>query len=137
MSQAMDDIKNRLKAHQAEKETLYKEARTAILDAFKEQVFEKYPTVKNIGWPQYTPYFNDGDPCTFSASTYSDDIYVNGIGGYDSDDDENEEDTFSEVRRVVANILQSVPEEVLEGWDEGLIVINQKLKVKCEDYDHD
>lgn len=26
------------------------------------------PTMKAFGWAQYTPYFNDGDPCTFSAS---------------------------------------------------------------------
>ncbi|MFE2045712.1 hypothetical protein ACFXAZ_33315 [Streptomyces sp. NPDC059477] len=25
------------------------------------------PTIVEFGWRQYTPYFNDGDPCTFSA----------------------------------------------------------------------
>jgi hypothetical protein len=25
------------------------------------------PTMKAFGWTQYTPYFNDGDPCTFSV----------------------------------------------------------------------
>ncbi|MET8826035.1 hypothetical protein ABZX40_13265 [Streptomyces sp. NPDC004610] len=25
------------------------------------------PTITEFGWRQYTPYFNDGDPCTFSA----------------------------------------------------------------------
>lgn len=25
------------------------------------------PTVVEFGWRQYTPYFNDGDPCTFRA----------------------------------------------------------------------
>lgn len=25
------------------------------------------PTVVEFGWRQYTPYFNDGEPCTFSA----------------------------------------------------------------------
>ena len=24
-------------------------------------------TITEFGWQQYTPYFNDGDPCTFSA----------------------------------------------------------------------
>lgn len=25
------------------------------------------PTIVEFGWRQYTPYFNDGDPCTFSV----------------------------------------------------------------------
>lgn len=25
------------------------------------------PEIVDFGWQQYTPYFNDGDPCTFSA----------------------------------------------------------------------
>lgn len=25
------------------------------------------PTIVEFGWRQYTPYFNDGEPCTFSA----------------------------------------------------------------------
>lgn len=27
--------------------------------------FEEYPEVEKIEWTQYTPYFNDGDPCVF------------------------------------------------------------------------
>jgi hypothetical protein len=27
--------------------------------------FEEYPEVEKIVWTQYTPYFNDGDPCVF------------------------------------------------------------------------
>lgn len=26
------------------------------------------PTMKAFGWTQYTPYFNDGDPCVFGVS---------------------------------------------------------------------
>ena len=26
------------------------------------------PTVAEFGWRQYTPYFNDGDPCVFSGT---------------------------------------------------------------------
>jgi hypothetical protein len=28
------------------------------------------PTVVEFGWAQYTPYFNDGDPCVFSADSF-------------------------------------------------------------------
>ena len=28
--------------------------------------FESFPEVERIVWTQYTPYFNDGDPCEFT-----------------------------------------------------------------------
>jgi len=28
-------------------------------------LFEQYPQVLSVRWRQYTPYFNDGDPCRF------------------------------------------------------------------------
>lgn len=31
--------------------------------------FEDNPTIEAVRWVQYTPYFNDGDPCTFSLSS--------------------------------------------------------------------
>lgn len=36
-----------------------------VLTAIAKEVFDLYPGVQAIGWSQYTPYFNDGDPCVF------------------------------------------------------------------------
>jgi hypothetical protein len=41
-------------------------------DAFKEltaEFFEGQPDIVSFGWTQYTPYWNDGESCTFSANT--------------------------------------------------------------------
>ena len=46
-------------------------------------IFEEHPKVKSFGWNQYTPYFNDGETCTFSANV--DYIYINGACVDDSD----------------------------------------------------
>jgi len=46
-------------------------------------IFEDHPKVKSFGWNQFTPYFNDGETCTFSANV--DYIYINGICVDDSD----------------------------------------------------
>jgi hypothetical protein len=35
--------------------------------AFKE-FFEANPEINVVGWKQYTPYFNDGDPCKFRTT---------------------------------------------------------------------
>lgn len=37
-----------------------------IGDSIK-RLFAEYPNVKSASWTQYTPYFNDGDTCEFSA----------------------------------------------------------------------
>jgi len=31
-------------------------------------LFERYPRVLHVTWTQYTPYFNDGEPCEFNAN---------------------------------------------------------------------
>lgn len=30
------------------------------------EIFDKHPTINYFAWTQYSPYFNDGDECTFS-----------------------------------------------------------------------
>ena len=47
-----------------------------VFDDWCKNIFEKYPKIESFGWNQYTPYFNDGDTCTFSANT--DYLSVNG-----------------------------------------------------------
>lgn len=44
------------------------------------------PTIVEFGWRQYTPYFNDGDPCTFSAHG----TWVRTTDDKDADEDELE-----------------------------------------------
>ena len=32
------------------------------------ELFNSYPELNSFGWTQYTPYFNDGEPCEFSSN---------------------------------------------------------------------
>ena len=32
------------------------------------ELFDRHPILNAIYWTQYTPYFNDGDPCTFGVN---------------------------------------------------------------------
>lgn len=68
-----------LKEKKKEIAKLKAEAQQMASDAFDDfckEIFEKHPKVESFGWSQYTPYFNDGDTCTFSANT--DYISING-----------------------------------------------------------
>ena len=49
-------------------EKLVKDKGKLLLQAVFVEMFETCPQVKRIGWCQYTPYFNDGDSCTFSVN---------------------------------------------------------------------
>ena len=68
-----------LKEKQKEIAKLKAEAQQMASDAFDsfcKEIFEKHPKIESFGWSQYTPYFNDGDTCTFSANV--DYISING-----------------------------------------------------------
>jgi len=51
------------------------EASNKIFTDLTKTIFEDHPKVKSFGWNQYTPYFNDGETCEFSANT--DYIHIN------------------------------------------------------------
>lgn len=57
-------------------------AKQAFLDSVKD-LFIKHPEMESFSWSQYTPYFNDGDECVFSAHTDTELISVNGDDGYE------------------------------------------------------
>ena len=45
---------------------MQEQGKDALKDAFQE-FFQAHPEARAIVWTQYTPYFNDGDACTFSV----------------------------------------------------------------------
>lgn len=77
--------------------------------------FEAHPAVQAIRWTQYTPYFNDGDACTFGVHDF---CYKEGgptvFDGKDDDDDwEDGYGQTSSTRAAVRELLESVPEDVM------------------------
>jgi hypothetical protein len=66
---------------------------TGFIEAACENFFECCPDVDSVFWTQYTPYFNDGESCTFSVGdiyfTLSDDAGMDDYEGsylYSEDD---------------------------------------------------
>lgn len=53
-----------------------------------QELFRNNPDLESFSWRQYTPYFNDGDPCVFSAQ--NDDPYVNNINEWGDTEDGEE-----------------------------------------------
>ncbi len=83
----ISEIMNKKKEYEA---LLSEMGEKALKDEFK-KFFDANPTVDALRWTQYTPYFNDGDPCTFRMGDWT---YRN---AGDEDGDEDLEDGFQYV----------------------------------------
>lgn len=53
-------------ARLADEKQRYQEKAKSILKDCLKDFMVVHPQVKAFGWVQYTPYFNDGEPCEFS-----------------------------------------------------------------------
>jgi hypothetical protein len=75
------------------------------------------PFFIDFGWRQYTPYFNDGDPCVFGANGFwvrtANDIEASDATTEDDDDDDPNEDTYG----VTYGQHPTLGEE--DGWGES------------------
>lgn len=60
----MPSIQDIMAKKKAFEEELQANGKEALSEEFK-KVFDAHPDLVAIRWWQYTPYFNDGSPCTF------------------------------------------------------------------------
>ena len=133
-----------------------------VFDDWCKTVFEKYPKVESFGWNQYTPYFNDGDTCTFSANTdyisingeYADDAewmgetIVTNWGTYNRETkvydgkveipNEKHDSELESASEDIRNFLQTFDDEfyIRKFGDHSEITVT-KEGVEVDDYDHD
>jgi hypothetical protein len=81
----MSDLQAEFDKLLEEQRDLTKRFQSKAQELFKQTFkvfFEKNPAVTAVIWTQYTPYFNDGDTCTFSVN----DVYFTNADGDDMDD---------------------------------------------------
>ena len=112
-----------------------------ILQSGATEIFNKYPALVSFGWKQYTPSFNDGDPCTLSVNYY--DLILNGVDPNDDDDDdeENELPELSEADSEAADkeiyeLLNLIPETTYEElFGSDVIVTVTRDGITTESYD--
>lgn len=128
-----------------EKLQAYNTAKQQLKDEFKphfmaelKNFFNNNPGLVGISWPQYTPYFNDGDPCEFG-------VHESELKYSDMEEYENYYDLEDETRRKtcqqVTAFIQGFHDDLLEDlFGEGEVIVimeDGKLVIEVEDYDHD
>lgn len=129
-----------------------KKSKELFSDAFAElskDLFDENPRLIKFSWTQYTPYFNDGDPCYFSVHNDSDCIELTVL---DTDGDpeiferyehpyepETDEEKFrNNLLEKITNFLSNFDEEDLESaFGEGEVIVKRKGNVETEEYSHD
>jgi hypothetical protein len=139
----------------------YKEARqqlqaaeaacqATMQNAFKTlaaKLFADNPELESFGWKQYTPHFNDGDPCVFHACIDEPDINGEDGWGLDSGKEYRNGLTIQEREPSLAYRLQPAVAEFLRGFDEEhlqemfdddvRVTVYRDGTTNTDDYDHD
>lgn len=83
-----ENIKQKLEALKQD----YKKTAEAMFHEGVKELFEQHPLLDSFGFTAYSPYFNDGDECTFSAHTSH--PYINGYEEYGAEDENAMGDNF-------------------------------------------
>jgi hypothetical protein len=118
---------------------------------FRDQVvglFEKWPCVVKIGWRQYTPYWNDGEPCTFRCNTEYAEFWFEGDDLEESDGEswwdadsvakgsitQEQYDAYKEFHMVLDSFDK---DDYLAMFDDHQTVTITRGGITVEEYDHD
>lgn len=130
----------------AAKAKVAESGRAAVASLLK-QFFVEYPSVTGVGWTQYTPYFNDGDPCVFrlgefhvTTKTGIDFSEVTSI--YDEADEAAFQDSYSvddaTVNEGVCRLVRSSERDLFEAaFGDHVMVIATPAGFHVSEYSHD
>ncbi len=111
------EVLKRYEQQKLELEELTKKDLTASIVA----IMNTSPYIESISWTQYTPYFNDGDPCYFNV--YNDDLEVNEISPDENEDAIEDENNLISMKIVAPKItygMLNTEEEVKFSHEQAL-----------------
>ena len=136
-----------IELHAATMKKLKEEGAEALKEVLRE-FFAKFPEARAIRWRQYTPYFNDGDPCSFSvhepfiqladsktdAGDYED--------GFESEWNLSKRMDGSELAEAFKTFSRTIQSDAVESvmagvFGDGVVVTATADKIDIDSYDHD
>jgi hypothetical protein len=142
----------RIQQLKAETDKLIKtEGESALKEEFA-RLFAAHPEIGAIRWQQYTPYFNDGDPCSFSVGEFefqfAEDAEFDPKAYYYNDgidEDSPWESWVSGSRHdncpaveAVSSLECLMDEDILEAvFGDHVEIVASREGFEVEEYDHD
>jgi hypothetical protein len=120
-----------IEAKKALDEKIKAEGQKAI-KAFLNEFFEKRPEVYGIKWTQYTPYFNDGEPCVFRLGSVA--LYMTKQEFEDQEQSIWEFETYGEEPETSLNGIEDI---LLAVFGDHAEVSVTRDKIEVEEYSHD
>lgn len=155
MTNLPTEIVSKVAQKKAELDTLRRafseELRVSCGDLFK-AFFEAHPEADEIRWRQYTPYFNDGEPCEFRV--YDPELFL-ADGAEERDEDAEGYCTWSLAHypsdehkpliteglvkdfEAVASMLQSDADSMRMIFGDHALVVATRNGISVEEYDHE
>jgi len=111
-----------------------REAGKKFLNDNLKSFFKKHPTLTSYGWNQYTPHWNDGDICEFSASVDADSLQINGRDAYDK----KRTPETAVIAKDIAYFLERVPDSSFQDvYGDGVEITVTPNNVTIDEYEHD
>lgn len=122
-----------MKAKRAE---INKQCRS-IFENEAKKIFAEHPKLEYWRWTQYTPYFNDGDECTFSART--DYGYIKRDGDeYESEDVSFDVDSEDKDVAAIGKLMHEFEDDDYKFmFGDHCEVTASREGVTAEEYSHD
>ena len=130
------------------KQQMKKDAKRLISAHISEAVKEATRDIVAVRWRQYTPGFNDGEPCLFRLSEVC--VRIKGMLEDEGDDedgfvslygiDKGNTDLREQVKKIASSI-ESIPEEFMQSaFGDGVEVTlsrlnNDSIRITVDDYD--
>lgn len=115
-------------------ELLKKEGEQAFRQFLKDW-FHKNPDVYGVKWAQYTPFFNDGDPCEFGLHGVSAFKTKEAFDEARSTYDEGGEEIYG--KGTLEETLESVEDVLKAAFGDHAIVSANREAITVDEYDHD
>jgi hypothetical protein len=98
----IENLKKAREAYDKQLAALGENAQKAVVESLAELI----PKGKVLVWSQYTPYFNDGEACTFSVR----DPYLQD----ENEDDEHDPYEGDDLPKGLAKAWDALPEDLME-----------------------
>lgn len=126
-----------------------------LVGAYIKELMAEHPKIAAVKWTQYTPYFNDGDPCVFGVNE-ADFRFVGAEPKDGEDNDSSEEDDdeagwfsswsppygFKGTAEAFQKAIGKVPDEMMLAafGDHVRVTVTRDgdgVSVEVDEYEHD